>query len=152
MDMTALAPEALTTEEIIELARTQMTAFNSGDWEQLGAGLAADCRYDELGTQRTIDGPEKIVELFKGWKAAFPDAVGTVTSAVANGNKAALEVTWKGTHTGPLATAEGTIPASGKIQETPAAFFFNFEGNKVKESRHYFDSMTLLTQIGVQPK
>jgi steroid delta-isomerase-like uncharacterized protein len=105
-----------------------------------------------LSNRRKIEGPEKIVELFKGWKTAFPDAVGTVTSAVASGNKAALEVTWKGTHTGPLETAEGTIPASGKRQETPAAFFFTFEGDKVKESRHYFDSMTLLKQIGAQPK
>ena len=38
--MTALAPEALSKEEIVELARKQMAAFNSGDWEQLGAGLA----------------------------------------------------------------------------------------------------------------
>jgi steroid delta-isomerase-like uncharacterized protein len=146
--MTALAPEALTTDEIVKLARQQVDAFNSGDWEQMRAMLASDSRYDELGTQRKIEGPEMIVELFKGWKTAFPDAVGTVTSAVASGNKAALEVTWKGTHTGPLETAEGTIPASGKRQETPAAFFFTFEGDKIKESRHYFDSMTLLKQIG----
>ena len=150
--MTVLATETLSTDAIVELARKQITAFNSGDWDQLSAGLAPDSRYDELGTQRKIDGSEKIVELFKGWKAAFPDAVGTVTSAVASGNKAALEVTWKGTHTGPLVTAEGTIPASGKIQETPAAFFFTFEGNLVKESRHYFDSMTLLKQIGALSK
>ena len=150
--MTAVATEALTAEEIVKIAREQVDAFNTGDWERLRAGLAADSRYDELGTQRKVEGPEKIVELFKGWKTAFPDAVGTVTSAVASGNKAALEVTWKGTHTGPLETAEGTIPASGKRQETPAAFFFTFEGGKIKESRHYFDSMTLLKQIGAQPK
>jgi steroid delta-isomerase-like uncharacterized protein len=147
-DMTVLATDAVTTEEIVELALKQVAAFNSGDWEQLGAGLASDCHYDEFGTQRKIDGPEKIVELFKAWKTAFPDAVGTVTNRIASGNKAALELTWKGTHTGPLATAEGTIPASGKVQETPAAFFFTFEGDKVKESRHYFDAMTLLKQIG----
>jgi steroid delta-isomerase-like uncharacterized protein len=150
--MTVLAPEALTTEEIVKLARKQVDAFNSGDWEQLRATLASDSRYDELGTERKIEGPEMIVELFKGWKTAFPDAVGTVTSAVASGNKAALEVIWKGTHTGPLGTAEGTIPASGKRQETPAALFVTFEGDKIKESRHYFDSMTLLKQIGAQPK
>jgi steroid delta-isomerase-like uncharacterized protein len=147
--MTAMATEALTTEEIVKLARKQVDAFNTGDWEQLRASLASDSRYDELGTQRKIEGPEKIVELFKGWKTAFPDAVGTVTSAVASGNNVALEVTWKGTHTGPLESPEGTIPASGKRQETPAAFFFTFEGDKIKESRHYFDSMTLLKQIGV---
>ena len=146
--MTVLQTEALTTDELTKVAREQIDAFNTGDWEQLRAMLASDALYDELGTQRKIDGPDKIVELFRGWKTAFPDAVGTVTSAVASGNKAALEVTWKGTHTGPLETAEGTIPASGKRQETPAAVFFAFEGDKIKESRHYFDSMTLLKQIG----
>ena len=150
--MTAVLTEALATDETVKIARKQVDAFNSGDWEQMRATLASDSRYDELGTERKIEGPEKIVELFKGWKTAFPDAVGTVTSAVASGNKAALEVTWKGTHTGPLGTAAGTIPASGKRQETPAAFFFTFEGDKIKESRHYFDSMTLLKQIGAQPK
>jgi steroid delta-isomerase-like uncharacterized protein len=146
--MATMATEAMTTDEIVKLARKQIDAFNTGDWEQLRAMLASDARYDELGTQRKIDGPDKIVELFRGWKTAFPDAVGTVTSAVASGNKAALELTWKGTHTGPLETAEGTLPASGKRQETPAACFFTFEGDKIKESRHYFDSMTLLKQIG----
>ena len=150
--MTAVQTEALTADELVKIARNQIDAFNNGDWEQLRALLASDSRYDELGTERKIEGPEKILELFKGWKMAFPDAVGSVTSAVASGNKAALEVTWTGTHTGPLATAEGTIPASGKRQETPAAIFFAFEGEKIKTSRHYFDSMTLLKQIGAQPK
>ena len=150
--MTALLTEVQTADEMVKIAREQVDAFSSGNWELLRGTLASDSRYDELGTQRKIEGPEKIVELFKAWKAAFPDGAGTVTSAFASGDKAALEVTWKGTHTGPLTTAEGTIPASGKRQETPAAIFFTFEGNKIKESRHYFDSLTLLKQIGAQPK
>jgi steroid delta-isomerase-like uncharacterized protein len=146
--MTAMATEVVTPDEIVKLARKQIDAFNAGDWEQLRAMLASDARYDELGTRRKIEGREMIVELFKGWKTAFPDATGTVTSAVASGDNAALEITWKGTHTGPLESAEGTIPASGKHQETPAACLFTFEGDKIKESRHYFDSTTLLQQIG----
>jgi steroid delta-isomerase-like uncharacterized protein len=140
----------LTTGELVKIAREQIDAFNKSDWEQLQAGLASDSLYNELGTERKIEGPEKIVETFKAWKTAFPDAIGTVTSAVADGKTAVLEVTWKGTHTGPLATPTGPIPASGKGQVTPAAFFFTFEGDKIKESRHYFDSMTLFKQIGAQ--
>jgi steroid delta-isomerase-like uncharacterized protein len=150
--MSTVATETMTAERMIKIARGQVDAFNAGDWEQLQAGLTADSRYHELATQRTVEGPEQIVELFKDWKTAFPDAAGTVTSAVGSGNTAALEVTWNGTHTGPLGMAEGTIPASGKRQETPAAFVFDFEGDKIKESRQYFDSMTLLKQIGAQPK
>jgi steroid delta-isomerase-like uncharacterized protein len=148
--MTAVAHEALTAEQMIKIAREQVDAFNSGDWERLEAGLAADASYHELATQRKVDGPEKIVELFKGWKTAFPDAVGTVTSAVGSGSTAVLEVTWNGTQTGPLVTAEGTIPASGKRQETRAAYVFAFAGGEIKESRMYFDSLTLLKQIGAQ--
>ena len=150
--MTTLLTGVQTADKMIKIAREQVDAFNSGDWERVQAGLASDARYDELGTERKTDGPEKIVELFKGWKQAFPDAAGTVKSTYASGDTAILEVTWKGTHSGPLTTAEGTIPASGKHQETPAAIFFTFEGDKIKESRHYFDSLTLLKQIGAQPK
>lgn len=150
--MTAVHSEVLTADAMVERAREQVAAFNGGDWQGLRAGLASDSRYEEFGTERKVEGPEQIVALFKGWKQAFPDAVGTVTSAVASGDKAALEVTWTGTHTGPLVTAEGTIPASGKRQQTPGAIFFTFAGDKIKESRQYFDSLTLLKQIGAQPK
>jgi len=150
--MTALLTEVQTTDEMVKIARQQIDAFNSGDWELMRGNLASDSRYEELGTERKVEGPEKIVELFKGWKTAFPDVVGTVTSSVASGNKAVLEVTWRGTHTGPLTTAEGTIEASGKRHETPGAVFYTFEGNKIKTSRQYFDSLTLLEQIGAQPK
>lgn len=133
--MTAVLTDVLTADAMVKIAREQVDAFNRGDWESLKAGLTSDAHYDELGTERKIDGRDKIVELFKGWRQAFPDAIGRVTSAVAGGDKAALEVTWKGTQTGPLVTAQGTIPASGKSQETPAAFFFTFEGNTIKARR-----------------
>src|SRR3970282_1014158 len=124
--MTTLLTEVQTADEMIKVAREQVDAFNSGDWERVRAGLVSDARYDELGTERKIEGPEKIVEVFKGWKQAFPDAAGTVTSAFASGDTAVLEVTWKGTHTGPLTTAEGPLPASGKRQETAGALFYTF--------------------------
>ena len=71
--MSVMTTEALTEEQMVQIAREHVTAFNGGDWEKLRAGLAADARYVEFGTQRSVEGPEKIVELFKGWKTAFPD-------------------------------------------------------------------------------
>lgn len=150
--MTATLTDVQKTEELTKLAREQINAFNKGDWELLRGILASDAYYQEFGTERKVDGPEKIVELFRGWKQAFPDAAGTVTSSFASGNEAAIEVVWKGTHTGSLTTAEGTIPASGKAMETPGAVFYSFDGNKIKSMRQYFDSLTLMKQIGVQPK
>ncbi len=50
--------------------------------------------------------------------------------------------------TGPLATPDGEIPASGKHQTTPAVLISDYDGDQLKESRHYFDMLTLLQQIG----
>ena len=80
------------------------------------------------------------------------DAKGTVTNALASGNTAVLEITWEGTQTGPLVGPGGTIPPSGKRQVTPAAFLMTFEGDRIKEGRQYFDSMTLLQQLGAAPQ
>ena len=57
----------------------------------------------------------------------------------------------RGTRVYP-AISVGTIPASGKTQETPGAVFYTFEGSKITSMRQYFDSLTLLKQIGVQAK
>ena len=78
----------------------------------------------------------------------MPDVKGTVTSAIESGQQVALEVTWEGTHTGELMTPQGTIPPSGKRQKTPAAFIFEYQNGELKQSRHYFDMLTFLQQIG----
>ena len=142
----------MTANEMVAIAREQVNAFNESDWKKMRGQLAADSRYHELGSQRKVKGPKEIVELFQDWKKAFPDATGKVTSALGSGNKVALEVIWKGTQTGPLGGPKGAIPPSGTQQVTPAALFFTFQGNKIKESHQYFDSMTLLQQIGALPK
>jgi len=135
-------------QDLIATARETIEAFNASDWDRLRALLNEDSVYNELGTQRQFQGPDAFVEIMQGWRAAFPDVEGTVTNAIASGNTVALEISWQGTHTGPLESPGGTIPASGKalVMSTQVIVF---EGNKVKENRQYFDSLTLLQQMGV---
>lgn len=139
----------MTEQEMIQLARENIESFNDGDEERFKATLAPDSVYDEVGTHRRVVGAEKIAESIRGWKEAFPDARGTITKVVAGDSTATVELTWEGTHTGPLMGPGGTIPASGKRQTTRAVQVFTFEGDRIKESHHYFDMMTLLQQIGV---
>ena len=133
--------------ELTTHAKSVVEAFNNSDWDA-ARGLMGTSTYNELGTERSLAGADAIIEAREGWKAAMPDAKGTVTSAVESGQRVVLEVTWEGTQTGEMVTAQGTIPPSGKRQTTPAAFVFDFEGGKLKESRHYFDMLTFLKQIG----
>ncbi len=139
-------------QDVIRLARDVVDAFNESDWDRSRAQLTADTVYNELGTQRSLKGPDEILEALQGWKQAMPDVKGTVTNSFASGNTVTLEVTWTGTQTGPFVSPAGTIPASGKSQTTPSAWVFEYDGDKIRESRHYFDMVTLLTQIGAMPQ
>ena len=124
-----------------------LDAFNAGDldryMELAGAGL-----YSEIATGRTVSG-EELRAALAGWKTAFPDATGTVTNSVEVGDTIIQEVTWSGTHTGPLVTPDGEIPATGNRQTTPAVIVSEYEGDQLKTSRHYFDLMGLMAQLGV---
>jgi steroid delta-isomerase-like uncharacterized protein len=138
-------------QDLIKVARGLVDAFNRSDWDGCRAALAADSVYDEVGTSRRLQGVAKIIEAYQGWKEAMPDVKGTVTNAVATGNTAVLEVTWHGTHTGPLLSPSGTLPATGKQQTTRAGWLLNFDGGKIKESRHYFDMLSFMQQLGALP-
>jgi steroid delta-isomerase-like uncharacterized protein len=138
-------------QDLIKVARGLVDAFNGSDWEGCRAALTADSLYDEVGTSRRLQGVAEIIQGLQGWKGAMPDVKGTVTNALAAGNTAVLEVTWHGTQTGPLPGPSGTLPATGKQQTTRSGWLLNFDGGKIKESRHYFDMLSFMQQLGALP-
>ena len=137
----------MSNQGAMQAAQAILETFNASDWDGFKALSTTDAVYNELATQRVINGPDAIIDAMQGWKTAMPDVKGTVTNSFTNGNIVTLEISWKGTQTGPMVTPEGTIPPSGKSQTTPAAWILEFEEGKVKESRHYFDLVTFLKQI-----
>jgi len=141
----------MASKDLTKISRDHIEAFNAADWSRVKETLTANALYNEVGTQRRIQGVDAIVTAYQGWKRAFPDVKGKVTNAVSMGDNVVLEITWEGTHTGPLEGPGGTIAATGKRQVTPSALLLLFEGDKIKVSRHYFDMLTLLQQIGAVP-
>jgi steroid delta-isomerase-like uncharacterized protein len=133
----------------MEAARGFIQAYNGADWDRLEAMLAPDCLYDEVGSGQQAQGPREIAGVFKGWKQAMPDSDGTVTRAVDGGDTAVLEVTWNGTFTGPWATPQGEVEPTGKHQTSRACVLLMFEGDTIKEAHQYFDSMSLMQQLGM---
>jgi steroid delta-isomerase-like uncharacterized protein len=138
-------------QDLIRAARGVVEAFNASDWERCKAALAPDSLYDEVATARRVEGVGDIIPCWQGWKEAMPDVKGSVTNAFATGNTVILEVTWQGTHTGPLVGPKGTVPATGKQQTTRASWVLNFDGGQIKESRHYFDMLAFMQQLGLLP-
>lgn len=139
----------MTEQDLIQAARGVVEAFNASDWEGYKAALTSDSVYDEVGTSRRVQGAGNIIQHMQGWKVGMPDVKGTVTNTYATGNTVVVELTWKGTHTGPLEGPTGTVQATGKQQTTRSSWVLNFDGGKVKESRQYFDMLSLMQQLGL---
>ena len=139
------------SQDLTQVAREIVTTYSTGNWTALKGLLATDAIYNEVGTQRKIQGPDKITESLQGWKKAMTDSSGKVTNACGTGDTVALQITWTGTHDGPFTGPGGTVRPSGKKQTTQAAMIVKFTGNKVKEIHHYFDMITFLEQIGALP-
>ena len=133
------------------VAQAFLTGFNNADWDAVRATVTDGSVYEEYGTQRRIEGADAIMEVFKAWKVAMPDVHGNIQNVASSGNSAVLELVWEGTHTGPLETPDGTVPASGKTQRTPGAFGVDVEDGRITTSRNYFDMLTFLQQIGAAP-
>jgi len=131
-----------------EVATRLIESFNAGDWDAFRADVADDVVYVEAGTGRRIEGADAYLELCRGWRAAFSDVRGTVQRSLEGGDVSALEVTWEGTHDGPLATPGGTIPASGRRATMQATLWTEIRGGLVAEVHHHLDVMALMTQIG----
>jgi steroid delta-isomerase-like uncharacterized protein len=135
-------------QDLTGIARQEVEAFNSGDWERLADTYAPDAVYDEPGTGRRVTGRDDIVDINRGWKAAFPDAEGTITGIFASGSTVTVEVTWEGTQSGPLEGPQGELPPSNKRAVVRAVQVLDVSEGQVKENRHYFDMLGMLQQLG----
>jgi steroid delta-isomerase-like uncharacterized protein len=136
-----------------DVARKSIEFYNAGDFDRLRSLLADDFYEEELATQRRLEGADARVEAAQGWKRAFPDERGTISGVYTSGNTVAIELTWEGTHSGPLATPDGQeLPPSNKRVTVKSVQVIEIEDGKMKALRHYFDLMTLLQQIGAMDR
>jgi steroid delta-isomerase-like uncharacterized protein len=132
-----------------DVARESIECYNAADFDRLRSLLADDFYEEELATQRRLEGADARIEAAQSWKRAFPDEHGTITGTYTSGSTVAIELTWEGTQSGPMATPDGSeLPPSNKPMSVKSVEVIEIEDGKIKVLRHYFDLMTILQQIG----
>jgi steroid delta-isomerase-like uncharacterized protein len=135
----------------VDLGREGVEAFNAGDWDRFRDTMAPDAVYQEPATQRRAQGLDEILAINQGWKEAFPDAHGTITSATGSGDEGTIEVTWQGTHTGTLASPMGDIPPTQRQVTVEAVQVIQAADGRVVSEHHYFDALRMMQQLGLLP-
>jgi steroid delta-isomerase-like uncharacterized protein len=136
------------SQSAVDIAKAQITAYNQKDWNAVAAALASGCVYDEVATHRRVQGIKDIETAWKGWATALPDSNASFDNVSVSGNTVTLEITWRGTHNGPLQTPTGALPPSGRKMDIRACQVVEVADGKVQAIRHYFDMATLLQQLG----
>lgn len=135
--------------DLIALARENLEAFNTGNWDRMREAITPECVYFEAATGRRVAGADAFIEVNQAWKTAFPDARGVTTSEFAAADRVVIEVTWTGTQSGALELpGGGVVTASGRRIETPAVQLCRAENGKLAQIHHYFDLLGMLEQLG----
>lgn len=132
-----------------QLARTSLERFNSGDFEGLRRELGPGFVYEEAGTGRRVTDPDEMIVTLQQWKSGLPDVHGTAERMLVDGDTVAMEILWRGTHTGSLPTPSGDVPASGRAIEVWATMWQVWQGDHLVSERHHLDVLSMLAQIGV---
>jgi ketosteroid isomerase-like protein len=123
--------------------------IESGKLEQLAEVVGADCDFKMPGM--AFKGVEALRQLLSGYLTAFPDLRHHVRHFVESGDSIALELEVSGTHTGPMQTPQGAVPATGKRVVWDSCDVVHVRGGKVASWHVYHDTVPLLTALGVFP-
>ena len=141
----------MSDQKNIQVAMGQGEAYNERDFDKFASLVAPDFIFNEMPTGKVIKGLEEFRQIWDIWTTAFPDNIGEIKNAfTADRDMVVLELSWSGTHQGPLATPDKEIPPTGKRFENGAACqLVTVMNGKVTKINHYFDILTILTQLGV---
>jgi steroid delta-isomerase-like uncharacterized protein len=102
-------------------------------------------RYELVATGEVHDGPDEVRKYFEDSRRAFPDQRNELVALHHADDAVLVEAIVRGTHLGPL----GGLPPTGRSYELPILAAFLFEGDRLVCERVYFDSGTVLRQLGV---
>ena len=132
-----------------EIARTLYDAYNSRNFERSMALADPDVKWLNLSTGQTFEGKEGLLAYMTGWATAFPDSKVNILNMTADEDTIVTEFAGRGTHDGVLATPAGDIPPTGRPIDVPFCEVLRVKDGKIVEGRIYFDSATMLRQLGV---
>ncbi len=125
--------------------------MNARDLEAYGRMFSPDVVVYSPGSTDPAIGRAARVAWVAGLLAAFPDAGVTIVGSFHAGDRGCVEFTFAGTHTGPLATADGgVVPPTNARVAFPYVITYRYgDDDLATEVHEYFDQLELLLPLGV---
>ena len=121
--------------------------FNRGNTSAIDELVAPDFVEHEELPPGVPSGREGVKQLSIMLRSAFPDLKATIDDILAEGDKVAARMTWRGTHKGEFMG----IPPSGKNVSVEVIDFVRFAGGKFVEHWGLMDNASMMQQLGAVP-
>ncbi len=135
------AADATTSSAVVR--RFVDDVLNQGRFDALADIVHPDYRYEGPdGAQ--VRGPLELERLVGSYRTGFSDFHAAITSEVEHGGLVAMTMTLTGIHDGEF---EG-LPPTGARMSLPIAVFSRVEDNRIIEDREFYDTATMLAQLG----
>jgi ketosteroid isomerase-like protein len=97
-----------------------------------------------------MHGRDEAAAFVGGMHASFSDWKHDV-EIEAIGDRVVVEGTWSGTHSGPMQTPQGEMPATGKRATVPFAGVVQVRGDEIASIHNYFDTGGFMSQLQPEP-
>lgn len=139
----------MSLDQNIATVRAIYDAFNTGNMPLLLSLVTDDFELIDVALGMSWHGQQGWQNWLQNWAVSMPDAKIKLDSIIAQDDIVATEHTGGGTHTGPLTTPAGKIPPTGKSIQLKFGEFFEMRAGKIKTMRAYWDTATLMRQLGM---
>jgi steroid delta-isomerase-like uncharacterized protein len=139
-----MAVTAALRERREELIREHMESENVHDFDTTLATFGHP-RYELVPNGEVIDGEAAVSNYYKETRAAFPDQRNEIVALHQADGAVIVEFDLMGTHKGSYRG----LPPTGRSFKCRMAAVFEFEEDRLVCERVYFDSATILRQLGI---
>jgi steroid delta-isomerase-like uncharacterized protein len=126
------------------LVRKHVEAENAADYETALATFQHP-RYEYVATDEVYEGAAEVMAHWRDLDRAFPDQEIEIVAMHTADDAVLMEAIARGTHTGSLRG----LPPTGRRFEQRFLAIFVFEGDALVCERVYYDTASVLQQLGI---
>jgi steroid delta-isomerase-like uncharacterized protein len=128
----------------LQVIREHMDTEVTHDFDRTLATFNGHPHYEIMATGQVFDGDGEVMDYYRTTRTAFPDQRHDNSRFHVTDDAVIVEFDLLGTNLGEFYG----MPPTGRTFRVPIIAIFFFEGERIVNERIYFDSASLVTQIG----
>jgi steroid delta-isomerase-like uncharacterized protein len=130
--------------DLINIVKAHYDAWNARDYDAISRGLSGDFLFESDAVPAPVRGREGMKQFARTYLTAFPDLRFTIQEIIESGGTVVAEWTATGTQRGELYG----LPPTGRYATVRGCNIYHFDGDEAIRSRSFWDTATLMRQLG----